>query len=50
MKKYTLDNVRELIVKLQEDTRKLRRLANEQAVGIDRALLRLENIARQNKE
>ena len=42
MKKYTLDNIQELLWEVQEGNRKLRKFADELAVNIDRALLRLE--------
>jgi hypothetical protein len=48
MEAFTLGNVQDLLIKLQEENRELRDLANRQAVGIDRALLRLEMLIKQN--
>ena len=46
MEKYTLDNIKKLLEKMQDDNRKLTELADETAIGIDRALLRLGIIQR----
>lgn len=48
--KYTLDNIEELLLKIQSGNRKLREIANIHAVLLDRALLRLEIIIKERNK